>query len=221
MRRKGVDWLYLFITCAFCYLFLRLEKKSREGETIPYVACSNSGYVIYIRIPFAHFSLPARDTLQRLSIRCTYLLSVSGDIVADEHDFLPITDGYCHDHYPNRRCLLPCHVRSPKDIIDHLRTQILLDSFRCCGEFRVQFFKRGTNTAFSQSFQYDDITVVPVGSSANVPTPYLDLNYIGWTVSDPIEIANETVSTLQTSSPPNTIFFNGNDDTRVHSFSVA
>ena len=89
------------------------------------------------------------------------------------------------------------------------------DSFRCCRKScpleEVQLL---TND------QYDDITV-PIGSSANVPTPYLDLNYIGWTVAAAIEIANETVSTLQTTSPPNTIFFNGNDDTRVHSFSVA
>ena len=173
------------------------------------------------RSTFAHFSLPARNTLQRLFIRCTYSQNVSGDIVADDHDFLPIIDGYCHDHYPNRRCLHPYHVHSPKDIIDHLRIQVLLDSFRCCGEFRVPFSKRGMNTAFSQSFQYDDITVVSIGSSSNVPTPYLDLNYIGWTVANAIEVANETVSTLQTTSPPNTIFFNGNDDTRVHSFSVA
>ena len=113
------------------------EKASREGETIPYVTCSNSSCVMYITIPFAHFSLPARNTLQRLFIRCTYSLSVSGDIVAVDHDFLTITDGYCHDNYPNRRCLHPYHIRSPKDIIDHLRTQVLLDSFRCCSEFRV------------------------------------------------------------------------------------
>ena len=73
----------------------------------------------------------------------------------------------------------------------------------------------------SHKVQYDDITVFPVGSSANVPTPYLDLNYIGWTVANAIEVASETISTLQPTSPPDTIFFNGNDDTRVHSFSVA
>ena len=80
-------------------------------------------------------------------------------------------------------------------------------------------FKRGTIQLLTKA-QYDDITV-PQAESANVPTPYLDLNYIGWTVVNAIEGANETVATLQPSSPPNTIFFNGDDDTRVHSFSVA
>ena len=84
----------------------------------------------------------------------------------------------------------------------------------------VSLSKRGTIQPSHKS-QYDDITVVPIGGSANVPTPYLDLNYVGWTIANAIEVANETVSTLQTSSPPNTIFFNGNDDTGVHSFSVA
>ena len=80
-------------------------------------------------------------------------------------------------------------------------------------------FKRGTIQLLTKA-QYDDITIA-LAESANIPTPYLDLNYIGWTAVNAIEAANETVATLQPSSPPNTIFFNGNDDTRVHSFSIA
>ena len=80
-------------------------------------------------------------------------------------------------------------------------------------------FKRGTIQLLTKT-QYDDITIA-LAESANVPTPYLDLNYIGWTAVNAIEAANETVATLQPSSPPNTIFFNGDDDTRVHSFSIA
>ena len=79
--------------------------------------------------------------------------------------------------------------------------------------------KRGTIQLLTKA-QYDDIPIA-LAESANVPTPYLDLNYIGWTVVNAIEAANVTVATLQPSSPPNTIFFNGNDDTRVHSFSIA
>ena len=65
-------------------------------------------------------------------------------------------------------------------------------------------------SATSHRFEYDNITF-PVGSSANVPMPYLDLNYIGWTVAALIDIAQ---------SSPNTIYFNGSDDTGIHSLSV-
>lgn len=84
---------------------------------------------------------------------------------------------------------------------------------------RAIFNKRGTIQLLTKA-QYDDIPIA-LAESANVPTPYLDLNYIGWTAVNAIEAANETVATLQPSSPPNTIFFNGDDDTRVHSFSIA
>lgn len=67
--------------------------------------------------------------------------------------------------------------------------------------------------------QYEDINI-PQGSAGNVPTPYLMLNYVGWTVSSPLDAAGVVVSGLQTVSPPKTIFFNGNDDTRVHSLST-
>ena len=70
------------------------------------------------------------------------------------------------------------------------------------------------SVTYQKSATSHDITV-PVGS------PYLDLDYIGWTVAAVVDVAGIPVSTLEPQSPPNTIFFNGNDDIRVHSFSVA
>ena len=50
--------------------------------------------------------------------------------------------------------------------------------------------------------------------------PYDDLDYIGWQAVATIDVGNTAVSPIQPHSPPGTIFFNGNDDTGVHSFNA-
>ncbi|KAL2058942.1 hypothetical protein ABVK25_000234 [Lepraria finkii] len=60
---------------------------------------------------------------------------------------------------------------------------------------------------------HDNITGAELGD-VTIPTPY------GWQAVATIDVGTTAVSPVQPHSPPGTIFFNGNDDTRVHSFNA-